>query len=1127
MSNLSLKRIAAVLLSFLIIFSQTVVFSDTVIEETEISNSIYNEKADSENDELYEGFLDKLFYGEEVSFFGTLAGEKLSEIPKALYDVLKKDIEGVCYTETENEVLSTAFEVDLNKLTEKGAILSFEAESVNEAFALFTAQMETENVVEALLHDLPLELFWYDKVTGLKQSASFSRSGNLYTITKYSFKFAVAENYQPADYDASAPTLNVGYIKDALAASKKTKEIIEKYSSLEDYDKLLAYKNEICALTSYDYSAASSGNFSFDNSPWQLINVFDGDESTKVVCEGYSKAFLYLCDMSDFSCDVKCYAAIGALSGGNHMWNIVNIKGRNYIADVTNSDSYGDNRVFIAAASGDISAYTLAGSTYTYSDDTFALWGTDEKSPLHISAESYVVDGESHSYVDGVCVICEAVGGKCGENINWYIKDGILYITGSGAMDDYTEKTVPWYDYLNEITEVRVSEGVEVIGANSFRGLVNVKEIILPESITTISDVAFWGSGIEKIIFPKNVSSIGKYALYNCENLTEIIFEGSAPAINEKAFMSLEAAAYYVVTDESWDDTKKLDYGGNITWIGETYCDMHGHSEAADSGYEPNCTEDGLTDGSHCEICGEVLIKQEVIEKLGHDMGEYCETVAPTCTENGEKQRDCSRCDYFETEVINYLGHSIVVDEMVEPTCTEPGISEGSHCSRCGEVMEVQVIIEAKGHNYFTVVTEPDCLNGGFTTYTCLDCGHSYVSDYTDAKGHKETVDSAKAPTCTQEGLTEGSHCETCGLVLTKQEIIPATGHTEKIVEGYDSTCDKEGKTDGVICSVCGKVLTAQSIISAKGHNYTSVVKEPTCTADGYTTYTCTVCEDSYKSDYVTSKGHDFETTVTAPTCEKEGYTTYRCKTCGYAVEKADIVPALGHNYETEVVLPTCESGGYTVYTCINCLASHKADFTSAKGHSFKGTVTPPTCADRGFTTYKCEYCDYSYKLNYTDPTGNHTYSNSADTSCNVCGYVRVIKTTPMYRMYNPNSGEHFYTGSTEERDILVNAGWHYEGVAFNFPVVGKPVYRLYEPKTGEHLYTMDEAEKAKLLSEDWNYEGVAFNSAGEDEVAQYRLHNPNATCGAYHFTGSKEERDILIAAGWEYQGIGWYSCLR
>ena len=71
----------------------------------------------------------------------------------------------------------------------------------------------------------------------------------------------------------------------------------------------------------------------------------------------------------------------------------------------------------------------------------------------------------------------------------------------------------------------------------------------------------------------------------------------------------------------------------------------------------------------------------------------------------------------------------------------------------------------------------------------------------------------------------------------------------------------------------------------------------------------------------------------------------------------------------------------------------------------------------------------------------------------------------------------------------------------------------------------MDEAEKSRLIGAGWNYEGVAFNSAFDYEVPQYRLHNPNARRGAYHFTGSKEERDHLISLGWEYQGIGWYSC--
>ena len=287
----------------------------------------------------------------------------------------------------------------------------------------------------------------------------------------------------------------------------------------------------------------------------------------------------------------------------------------------------------------------------------------------------------------------------------------------------------------------------------------------------------------------------------------------------------------------------------------------------------------------------------------------------------------------------------------------------------------------------------------------------------------------------------------------------------------------------------------------------------------------------SYKVDFFDidediSHTHSYQPTVTEPTCTSMGYTVYTCACGDYYI--SDYVNAKEHSYVTSVSEPTCTEEGFTVYICSVCGNNYISDYVDAKGHSYSAVVTAPTCMVQGYTTYTCS-CGDTYVSDYVNATGNHTYSNSSDATCNVCGYTRVVaaKTTPMYRMYNPNSGEHFYTGSTEERAILVNAGWHYEGVAFNFPVVGAPVYRLYEPKTGEHLYTMDEAEKAKLLSEGWNYEGVAFNSAGEDEVAQYRLHNPNATCGAYHFTGSKEERDILINAGWEYQGIGWYSCLR
>ena len=56
-----------------------------------------------------------------------------------------------------------------------------------------------------------------------------------------------------------------------------------------------------------------------------------------------------------------------------------------------------------------------------------------------------------------------------------------------------------------------------------------------------------------------------------------------------------------------------------------------------------------------------------------------------------------------------------------------------------------------------------------------------------------------------------------------------------------------------------------------------------------------------------------------------------------------------------------------------------------------------------------------------------------------------------MFRMYNPNSGEHFYTGNVQERNMLINTGWKYEGVGFKAQAKSNtPMYRLYNPNAGE-----------------------------------------------------------------------------
>ena len=68
-------------------------------------------------------------------------------------------------------------------------------------------------------------------------------------------------------------------------------------------------------------------------------------------------------------------------------------------------------------------------------------------------------------------------------------------------------------------------------------------------------------------------------------------------------------------------------------------------------------------------------------------------------------------------------------------------------------------------------------------------------------------------------------------------------------------------------------------------------------------------------------------------------------------------------------------------------------------------------------------------------------------------------------------------------------------------------------------------AERDYLITAGWIDEGIAFHAEdSETGVPQYRLYNPNAACGAHHYTADIKERDYLITAGWRDEGIGFYA---
>ena len=136
------------------------------------------------------------------------------------------------------------------------------------------------------------------------------------------------------------------------------------------------------------------------------------------------------------------------------------------------------------------------------------------------------------------------------------------------------------------------------------------------------------------------------------------------------------------------------------------------------------------------------------------------------------------------------------------------------------------------------------------------------------------------------------------------------------------------------------------------------------------------------------------------------------------------------------------------------------------------------------------------------------------------------VATQQMYRLYNPNSGEHFYTAKAKERDALKGIGWVYEGVGWTAPMESKtPVYRLYNEIAGDHHYTMKEGEKDALLKiPGWKYEGIGWYSDDAKGTPLYRQYNPNAFACNHNYTTNKKENDALVSKfGWKAEGVGWY----
>lgn len=250
--------------------------------------------------------------------------------------------------------------------------------------------MDMDMLLNQLLAHHPYELYWFDKSFSegaIRFEYSYGTDGQqTVMVGDFVIMMAVSQDYAVADaatqqyYLYSPDTTKTGAAKTAAA---KAAEVVAANQDKGTYSKLVAYREYITNAVDYNSDAANTANYPYGD-PWQLIYVFDENPDTNVVCEGYSKAFKYLCDLTWTGSDpeMACYLPTGTMDGGTgaglHMWNIVSIGGANYLADITNCDSGttgAPDQLFLCGAEGSVDASYAAATTngtvtYVYDQNT-------------------------------------------------------------------------------------------------------------------------------------------------------------------------------------------------------------------------------------------------------------------------------------------------------------------------------------------------------------------------------------------------------------------------------------------------------------------------------------------------------------------------------------------------------------------------------------------------------------------------------------------------------------------------------------------------------------------------------------------------------------------------------------
>ena len=240
-----------------------------------------------------------------------------------------------------------------------------------------------------------------------------------------------------------------------------------------------------------------------------------------------------------------------------------------------------------------------------------------------------------------------------------YIFGTARYDGGTATRQYYSNAGSGTFYLPSALRSVKITGGAIMQGA--FDNCGGLTGIFLPDDLKEVGKHAFRGCrSLTQMTLPAGVRSVQEGAFADCTDMKTVTFLGSAPDIHEKAFAKDAATVCYPKSDPSWLACVGKQYGGTLTW------EAHSHRYATS-------------------------------------------VVAPTCTEQGYTKYQCMDCkSYYLSDYVSETGHKPVSDAAVPATCMKPGLTEGSHCAACKEVLSAQKNIPVLAHSFTSYVSNQD-----------------------------------------------------------------------------------------------------------------------------------------------------------------------------------------------------------------------------------------------------------------------------------------------------------------------------------------------------------------------------------------------------------------------------------